>query len=128
MIAKTAANARIKLFLCRAECNCPGVNIAFRVDAGSNPDYLAVLIEYEGGDGDLSAVDLYQAASGSGSWLPMQQSWGDVWKLDSGSALQAPFSFRLTTLTSGKAIVVSDVIPEGWQPGATYISQVNFST
>ncbi|MQM05435.1 hypothetical protein Taro_038247 [Colocasia esculenta] len=108
----------------RTACSYLGVNMAFRVDSGSNPHYLAVLIEYEDGDGDLSAVDL---RSGTGSWLPMQQSWGAVWKLDSGSALQAPFSLRLTTLTSGNTIVVSNVIPAGWQAGATYNSLVNFS-
>ncbi|XP_078442170.1 expansin-B15-like [Wolffia australiana] len=109
----------------RTECMYPGQNVVFQVDPGSNPNYLAVLIEYEDGDGDLGDVQLSQG-QGSNSWLPMKQSWGAVWKIDSASVLQAPFSFRLTSLSSGKILVAADVIPTGWQPGATYRSFVNF--
>lgn len=118
----------------RVECNYRGLDIAFHVDAGSNPNYFAVLIEYEGGDGDLAAVDLHQggshaAASGySAAWIPMQQSWGAVWKLDSGSPLQPPFSLRLTSLSTGKTLVAQNVVPVGWAPAATYRSVVNYST
>ncbi|CAA6666792.1 unnamed protein product [Spirodela intermedia] len=80
----------------------PGTNVVFKVDAGSSSNYLAVLIEFEDGDGDLSAVDLRQAPD-SGPWIPMQQSWGAVWKINYGSPLKAPFSFRLTSLGSKDA-------------------------
>ncbi|XP_073002497.1 putative expansin-B2 [Typha latifolia] len=104
----------------RVACNYPGFDVAFRVDAGSNPNYFAVLIEYEGGDGDRAAVELMQG--GSNSWFAMQQSWGAVWKLNSGPQLQPPFSLRLTSLTSHRTFLANDVIPVGWQPGQTYWS------
>ena len=100
--------------------------IAFHVDGGSNPYYFATLIEYEDGDGDLGTVELKQ--SGGGSWVPMQQVWGAVWKLNWGSQLQPPLSMRLTTLKSGYTLVANNVIPYGWQPGRTYRSFVNFKT
>jgi hypothetical protein len=103
-------------------CNWHGTDIAFRVDAGSNPNYLAVLVEDENGDGDLSAVELQQRGGG---WVQMQQSWGAVWKYNAGSTLQAPISIRLTS-SSGRKLVASNVIPAGWQPGHTYRSIVNF--
>ncbi|XP_027108901.1 expansin-B18-like [Coffea eugenioides] len=109
----------------RVPCNYPGVSVAFHVDAGSNPDYFAALVEFEDGDGELSGVQLKQALD-SESWLPMQQSWGAVWKLDTGSTLQAPFSIKLTA-ESGAALVANNVIPAGWQPGSTYRSVVNFN-
>ncbi|KAH0456927.1 hypothetical protein IEQ34_014834 [Dendrobium chrysotoxum] len=112
----------------RVECNYPGFDVAFHVDAGSNPNYLAVLIEYEDGDGDLASVDLQPAGTSSNSWLPMQQSWGAVWRLNSDSVLKAPFSFQLTSLSTGKILTANNVIPAEWQPGMTYRSLVNYST
>ncbi|KAH7863279.1 hypothetical protein Vadar_015646 [Vaccinium darrowii] len=109
----------------RVPCNYPGVSVSFRVDPGSNPNYFAVAIEYEDGDGDLSGVDLKQALD-SDSWTSMRQSWGAVWRLDAGSALQAPFSIKLIG-ESGSTIVANNVIPAGYQPGQTYRSIVNFS-
>lgn len=111
----------------RVQCNYPGVRIAFHVDSGSNPNYFATLIEYEDGDGDLASVDLKQALDSSDSWLPMQRSWGAVWKLNYGSTLRAPFSLRLTAAESAKTLVANQVIPAGWQPGQTYRSLVNFT-
>ncbi|KAG5558324.1 hypothetical protein RHGRI_008300 [Rhododendron griersonianum] len=103
-----------------------GTTIAFRVDLGSNPYYFAVSPQFEEGDGDLASVDLKEATTGPDEWKPMQQSWGAVWKLESGSALQAPFSIRLTSGYTGRILVANDVIPAGWQPGAIYPSLVNY--
>lgn len=108
----------------RVECDYPGATVAFHIDAGSNSNYFATLIEYEDGDGDLSGVQLKQALD-SDTWEAMQQSWGAVWKLDSGSTLTPPFSIKLTA-ESGKTLVANNVIPAGWQPGKTYRSLVNF--
>lgn len=101
------------------------MGIAFKVDAGSNPYYLAVLIQYQNGDGDLAAVDIMQG----GAWTSMQHSWGAMWRVNSntGKPLRAPFSVRLT---SGfrKVLVVRNAIPAGWRPGTTYRSTVNYGT
>jgi hypothetical protein len=93
------------------------VQLTFAVDAGSNPEYFAVLIKYQNGDGDLSAVELMQIGAGT--------AWGAVWKINSGSPLQAPLSIRLTS-SSGKQLVASNVIPDGWKPSASYQSSVNY--
>ncbi|XP_019199728.1 PREDICTED: putative expansin-B2 [Ipomoea nil] len=106
----------------RVECKYPGVSLTFHVDSGSNPNYFATLIEYEGGEGVVSSAELKQALD-SDSWLPMQESWGAVWKLDDAFGLKAPFSLKLTD-DSGKTLVANNVIPAGWQPGNTYRSAV----
>ncbi|XP_050238609.1 putative expansin-B2 [Mercurialis annua] len=110
----------------KVPCNYPGRSVVFRVDSGSNPHYFATLIEYEDGDGELRSMELKEALDEEESWMPMQQSWGAVWRLNSDSVLRGPLSLRLTSLESGKTIVASGVIPAGWQPGKTYRSVVNF--
>ncbi|XP_042506415.1 putative expansin-B2 [Macadamia integrifolia] len=109
----------------RVECNYGGTKLAFHVDAGSNSDYFAAMIEFEDGDGDLSGVDLKQALD-SDTWLSMQESWGAVWKINYGSEMRAPFSLRLTSLETGKTLVINNAIPAGWTAGATYRSVVNY--
>ncbi|MCL7035291.1 hypothetical protein MKW94_001728 [Papaver nudicaule] len=109
----------------RVECNYPGTKIVFKVDGGSNPYYFATLVEYEEGNSDIASIDL-QDSSASAYWRPMQQLWGAVWKLDSGSALTGPLSLRLKSST-GEMLVALNVIPAGWGAGATYRSTVNFN-
>ena len=102
------------------------MKVAFKVDAGSNPYYLAVMVMYLAGDGDLSAVDVMV---GGKPWMRMQQSWGATYILNSndGKPLRAPFSFRLTSGT-GKVLVATNAIPTGWTPGMSYRSSVNYKT
>ncbi|CAL9052011.1 unnamed protein product, partial [Musa banksii] len=99
----------------RVQCNDRGAGVAFHVGAGTNPYYFAVLIECEGGDGDIAAVHIKQRQSSS--WIPMQQSCGTVWMLNSGSKLQPPFSFRLTSGLSKKILIAKNDIPVRWQAG-----------
>ncbi|KAH7863109.1 hypothetical protein Vadar_013416 [Vaccinium darrowii] len=105
-------------------CNYPGFSVTFVVDPGSNSYYFAVVIEFEDGHGNLSAVALRQA--NSNTWTSMQHSWGAVWKLNTGAYLQAPFSIKLTG-DSGSTLVATNVIPAGWQTRQTYQSTVNFN-
>lgn len=113
------------LFSCRVECDYPGYNLIFKIDAGSNPYYLAVLIEYERGDGDLSAVSLKDGSAKSKEWKSMNHSWGAIWKLDAGTKLTGPLSIKITTM-KGKKLKVKNVIPVNWGPGQTYRAKVNF--
>ncbi|RCV34846.1 hypothetical protein SETIT_7G190600v2 [Setaria italica] len=117
----------LKIQYKRVPCNYNGMGISFKVDAGSNPFYLAVLIQYENGDGDLAAVHIMQ--QGGGAWTPMQHSWGAMWRANSitGKPLRAPFSVRLTS-GAGKVLVVRNAIPAGWRAGRTYRSKVNYGT
>ncbi|KAF3951616.1 hypothetical protein CMV_022753 [Castanea mollissima] len=117
----------LEISYARVACDYSGKTITFHVDQGSNPYYLAIVIEYEEGDGDLGSVDLKESSTESNDeWRTMQQSWGAVWKLDAGSQLQAPLSIRLTSQYSGQTLVAKDVIPNGWKPGSSYRSVVNY--
>uniref|UniRef100_A0A804LN93 Expansin-B4 n=2 Tax=Zea mays TaxID=4577 RepID=A0A804LN93_MAIZE len=107
----------------RVPCNYPGQKVTFHVEEGSNPVYFAVLVEFEDGDGDAVQVDLMEA--NSASWTPMRESWGSIWRLDSGHRLTAPFSLRITN-ESGKTLVADHVIPANWVPNTYYRSIVQY--
>ncbi|KAL3647516.1 hypothetical protein CASFOL_008484 [Castilleja foliolosa] len=116
----------LQIRFARVACDYSGKTLVFRVDPGSNPNYIAIAIEFEEGDGDLRRVDLQQASIESGKWWEMNQSWGAVWQLNPGSKLNPPFSIRLISQYSGRVLVAKNVIPVGWKPGATYRSVVNY--
>jgi hypothetical protein len=125
--------------MCRVPCEYPGLTVTFHVEEGSNPFYLAILVEYEDGDGDVVQVDLMEsrpdpAAAGSqdedgvsptGEWAPMKESWGSIWRMDTRRPMQGPFSLRITN-ESGKTLVADQVIPADWAPNAIYRSIVQF--
>ncbi|KAH9323466.1 hypothetical protein KI387_018105, partial [Taxus chinensis] len=107
----------VPIFFTRVACEYPGKKIAFYVNEGSTDHWFSVLIEYEDGDGDLQAVDLMQA--NSSIWEGLKQTWGANWALDEGP-LKPPFSIRLKSLSSGATLTAYNVIPQNWQPSATY--------
>lgn len=43
----------------RVPCLYPGLTVTFHVEHGSNPYYLAVLVEYANGDGDVVQVHFF---------------------------------------------------------------------
>uniref|UniRef100_A0ACD5V2W0 Uncharacterized protein n=1 Tax=Avena sativa TaxID=4498 RepID=A0ACD5V2W0_AVESA len=134
MADRLRSAGQLKIHYARVPCKYNGMNIAFKVDAGSNPYYLAVLVMYQAGDGDLRAVDIMQGGCQPGQhdrsgkpWMRMQQSWGATYIINSndGKPLRAPFSFRLTS-GSGKVLVATNAIPNGWTAGMSYRSSVNY--
>ncbi|CAH2046579.1 unnamed protein product [Thlaspi arvense] len=107
----------------RTPCSYQGTTIAFHIDAGANPYYIAFVVDYENGDGDLASVEIQPAGGG---FIPMQEMRSAVWKVNSGSALSGPFNIRLTSGETRKIIVAEAVIPANWRADETYRSIVNF--
>ncbi|XP_047083317.1 expansin-B7-like [Lolium rigidum] len=120
----------------RVPCQYPGLTVTFHVQHGSNPYYLAILVEYENGDGDVDQVDIMESRpdpsagtedgmAPTGEWVPMKQSWGSIWRMDTRRPLQGPFSLRITN-ESGKTLVADQVIPADWAPNEIYSSIIQF--
>jgi hypothetical protein len=120
----------------RVPCQYPGLTVTFHVQHGSNPYYLAILVEYENGDGDVDQVDIMESRpdpsagtedgmAPTGEWVPMKESWGSIWRMDTRRPLQGPFSLRITN-ESGKTLVADQVIPADWAPNEIYSSIIQF--
>ncbi|KAF5745968.1 Expansin-B3 -like protein [Tripterygium wilfordii] len=107
----------------RTPCKYPGKNIAFHVNEGSTDYWLSLLVEFEDGDGDVGSMHIREASSSQ--WLQMNHVWGANWCI-TGGPLKGPFSVKLTTLSRGKTLSATDVIPRNWSPKATYTSRLNF--
>ncbi|CAA0829229.1 Putative expansin-B2 [Striga hermonthica] len=99
--------------------------LTFKIDEGSNQNYLAFAVEDENGDGDVGGVEILGSNSGA-QWVGMGQSWGATWKAQLANGARGPFSVRLTSLESGTKVVANKVIPANWAPGQRYSSRVNF--
>ncbi|KAJ9552339.1 hypothetical protein OSB04_016384 [Centaurea solstitialis] len=109
----------------RVACNYGGANIAFKIDAATNPYWFATAIEYGNGDGGLWSVEI--AHSGSQGFVPMRNIWGAVWQADvNPSNFLGPFSFRLTSASTNNVVIATNAVPSGFVPGQTYFSNVNF--
>lgn len=111
----------------RVPCKNRGLNVNFRVQHGSNPNYLAVLVEYANVDGTVVQMDLRESRRGhpSGPWRPMRRSWGSIWRLDTYRPLQGPFSLRIRS-ESGSTLVANQAIPADWKPNARYWSNIQY--
>jgi hypothetical protein len=107
----------------RVPCNFPGLTINFVVQHGSNPMYLAVLVEFEDKDGDVVQVDIMQ--HNSGYWEPMHESWGSIWRIDPNRPLQGPYSLRITN-ESGRKLVAKNIIPANYIPDTNYRSYIQY--
>lgn len=105
-------------------CQYPGRTISFHVEQGSNSNYLAVLIEYEDGEGDLNMVELMEG--NSRNWVQMKESWGAIYRMDTNRPLHAPFSIRMTD-DKNRKLVARNAIPVNWRPNTFYRSVVQYS-
>ncbi|KAL0401618.1 UNVERIFIED_CONTAM: Expansin-B4 [Sesamum latifolium] len=115
---------RINIQYQRVPCYYNGTSITFRIDTGSNPNYLAFVTEYINGDGEIGSIQLLP--SNSKNPLFMQQVFGATWKADIPIGIQGPYSVRITSLESRKTITAYNSIPANWQPGKYYVANVNF--
>lgn len=99
----------------------------FKVDKGSNDNFLAVVSEAVDGDGDLSLVEI-QTTGGKSTWSPMNRMIGSTWSVGiEPNTQKPPFSLKLTSGTK-QSVIAQNVIPPGWKPAAVYKSNVNFPT
>ncbi|KAL8518075.1 hypothetical protein ACS0TY_009384 [Phlomoides rotata] len=113
---------RINIQFQRVKCNY-NTGLTIKIDGGSNPYYLAFVVEDLEGDGDIGNMGIHSPSSKG--WISMQQSWGSTWKVDLRDGTRGPYSVRITTIESRKTVVAKNIILANWVAGQYYRSQVN---
>ncbi|XP_011076957.1 expansin-B4-like [Sesamum indicum] len=115
---------RINIEYQRVPCYYKGTSITFKIDPGSNANYLAFGVQYINGDGEIGSMQLLP--SNSKNPLVMQQVFGATWKANIPNGIKGPYSVAITSLESRKTVTAYNSIPVDWSPGKYYISKVNF--
>ncbi|KAJ9707029.1 hypothetical protein PVL29_002147 [Vitis rotundifolia] len=106
----------------RVPCQYPGSNILFKVHENSRfPDYLAIVMLYQAGRSDITAVDIWK--KDSQAWRSMRKSHGAVW--DMANPPKGPVNLRLQVSGRGgqKWVQLMNVIPSDWKAGVAYDSR-----
>ncbi|EYU32436.1 hypothetical protein ABFS82_06G162400 [Erythranthe guttata] len=114
---------RIDIEYQRVQCTYSNIGIQFKIDKGSNVNYLAFAIEFVNGDGDIGSAAI--SSSNSNGWLSMKQSWGATWSVGIPEGVSGPYSVKVTTIESQKTAIANNVIPANWSKGQNYRSNVN---
>ncbi|XP_006838532.2 expansin-like B1 [Amborella trichopoda] len=113
----------------RVSCQYPGYNMMFKVHENSRyPDSLALVIWYQAGQYDITAVELWQ--EDCKEWRGMRRAYGAVWDMpnppNAGAGLN--LRFRVSGGVEGeKWVVLPNAIPTNWKAGAVYDSTIQLS-
>ncbi|XP_024364231.1 expansin-B3 [Physcomitrium patens] len=111
----------------RVPCRYRGTNIEFRVDNGSSPFWLSILIKYVGGPGDIGQVYIRMA-----NWYkfqPMRHAWGANWMIPNydGKPFRGPMDIRIVSRLNRHTVLARGVIPAYFRPGTSYRSRVQMA-
>ncbi|GMJ12674.1 EXPANSIN L1, expansin-like A1 [Hibiscus trionum] len=110
----------------RIPCVYQNQNLAVRVeDSSNNPNYLAIKLLYQGGQTDVTAMDVAQV--GSPNWNPMSRNYGAVWDTSKVPTGALQFRFMVTSGLDGKWIWAQNVLPADWKSGQIYDSGVQIT-
>ncbi|PON64628.1 Major pollen allergen Lol pI [Parasponia andersonii] len=111
----------------RISCQYSGYNVMYKVNEHShNPHYLALLVMYVGGQNDVTAVEIWQ--EDCKEWRPMRRAYGAVWDMENPPIGAVTLRFQATSSTGYTYWVQStNAIPENWEAGAAYESDVQLT-
>ncbi|XP_052208850.1 expansin-like B1 [Diospyros lotus] len=110
----------------RIPCRYPGYNLKLKVhEQSSFPAYLAVIILYQAGVYDITAVEVWQADDLE--WRCMKRSFGTVWDLPSPPS--GPLTFKVQVSGNGctKWVQMTNVVPNKWKAGDVYDTTIQLS-
>lgn len=112
----------------RIPCEYPGKNLMLKLHEHSHyPNYLALILLYQAGIYDVTAVEIYEEASQE--WKPCQRAFGAVWNMviPPKGDLTVRFFVCGGGNAQGKWVVASSVIPASWKPGVVFDTSIQLS-
>lgn len=112
----------------RVACQYPGKTLTLKVVEHSHwPSYLALQFLYQGGDADITAVELFE--EDSLEWRTCRRAYGAVW--DIANPPRGPLTVRIfldgSASTRARWVLVPKVIPLFWQAGVAYDTSIQLS-
>ncbi|XP_052194829.1 expansin-like B1 [Diospyros lotus] len=110
----------------RIPCRYPGYNLMVKLHEHSKfPVYLAVVVLYQAGVYDITAVNVWQVDSQQ--WRCMRRAFGTVWDLFDPPL--GPLTFRAQVSVKGgtKWVQMINVVPSKWKAGAVYDTTIQLS-
>ncbi|KAJ6836570.1 expansin-like B1 [Iris pallida] len=128
MAAELMAYGVVDVQYRRISCKYPAYNMMIKITEHSKfPDYLALIIIYQAGKKDITAVELWQEEYKE--WKGMRRAYGGVW--DMASPPKGPINVRFLTVAGDDNhqdwVQLAGAIPSDWKVGVTYDSDTQLT-
>lgn len=110
----------------RVPCDYKNKTLAVRVEEFSKkPNYLAIKVLYQGGQTDISGIDVVKVGLSNGT--SMSRNFGAIWDTSKTPPGPLLLKFKVTSGFNGKYILASKALPADWRPGFVYDTGVQIS-
>ncbi|KAK9274524.1 hypothetical protein L1049_021773 [Liquidambar formosana] len=111
----------------RVSCRYPRSNLNFKVHENSRfPEYLAIVILYQGGQNDITAVDIWQ--EDYQQWSSMRRAFGAVWDMPNPPSGGLNLRFQVSgSYGRQRWVQLRNVIPGDWKAGVAYESAIQLN-
>ncbi|OAY60124.1 expansin-like B1 [Manihot esculenta] len=108
----------------RISCRYAGYNILFKIHEYSRyPDYLAIVIMYQGGQNDIVALEIWK--EDSKEWVAMRRAFGAVF--DMANPPKGRLTLRFKVSAGQTWAEARNVIPNDWKAGVAYDSTIQLT-
>ncbi|KAJ9173318.1 hypothetical protein P3X46_016469 [Hevea brasiliensis] len=110
----------------RISCRYAGYNIMFKIHEHSRfPDYLAIVILYQGGQNDIVAVEIWQ--EDCKEWIGMRRAYGAVFDMANPPKGYLTMRFQVSGSAGLKWVQATNAIPGDWRAGVAYDSAIQLT-
>ncbi|XP_050226795.1 expansin-like B1 [Mercurialis annua] len=126
MVAELFAYGVVDIEYRRVSCQYSGYNVMFKVHEHSRfPEYLAIVILYQGGQNDILAVQIWQ--EDCKEWIGMRNAHGAVWDRPNPPKGYITLRFQVSGSAGLTWVQATNAIPSEWKAGVAYDSAIQLN-